>query len=271
MDGKAIVFAGAVGAGLIFLAVYQFDVAGELARYLSEDSTGGKASQPRSPFSQELVDETAYSTPAPMPESGGLIRSIDPPAIDLCRATSKTLKPDDLFWGTASGIERCYWSVALAAPALSNSGQADCTATPVPAPAPAETSPPADETANSNIQPKPAVPCVQAPPPNLFFLASANARQVILLRYKLNTNAVLEPAHLSELASDVDVLHRMQNWTVPPGLDAAILAGRNINLFALGINYRFLREDGALPRYNFVMEFVPLPGAELGTTSFEQP
>lgn len=152
------------------------------------------------------------------------------------------------------GFESCYWRASLV---MSGLDQAETSACEI-----------VEDGVNLGDQATEVSRCTLQEPPGLFTMARGTEGRTTSLRVKLNTRQDEELNHLRILADLILDLHLEQNRVMPLNLLTAILAGDDFKDTSSGIPYKFSREFGEVPRYNFTMTFPDTVLTELSPSEF---
>lgn len=152
------------------------------------------------------------------------------------------------------GFESCYWRASLVVSGLDQNESSACEII--------------DDGVDLGEQATEISRCTLQEPPGLFTMARGTEGRTTSLRVKLNTRQGEAASHLRILADLVLDLHLEQNRVMPLNLLAAMLAGDDFKEISSGIPYKFSREFGEVPRYNFTMTFPDTVLTELSPSEF---
>jgi hypothetical protein len=103
---------------------------------------------------------------------------------------------------------------------------------------------------------------------SLFFIARGDDTATLSLRIKLNSTERTLGADLPLLLDVVTRIHQERSWEIPADLALAIVDGKNVATARAGVEYRFSREFGDVPRYNLSVIFATQTYRSLSSTAF---
>lgn len=152
------------------------------------------------------------------------------------------------------GFESCYWRAELVVSGFDQTETSACEIV--------------EDGVDLGDQATEVSRCTLQEPPGLFTMARGMEGRTTSLRVKLNTRQDEEVNHLRILADLILDLHLEQNRVMPLNLLTAILAGEDFKDTSSGIPYKFSREFGEVPRYNFTMTFPDTVLTELSPSEF---
>ena len=90
---------------------------------------------------------------------------------------------------------------------------------------------------------------------SIFFMAASHNGSVKSIRYKLNSTVETLELDLVQLTGSAARLHQVRQWAMPSSLAEAISIGSPLELEYGGIEYKWSREFGEIPRFNLQMTF----------------